>query len=266
MSIELEIAGGHVTAAVTHDEQEISPHTGRPVRRVEAQFHTGSEATREQVVNALSSGEIRVRTPDGANFRVTRRSHSYEQGSQVTTFTVVLDEIEELACDAVVLDGSLELVPDQYQEQFKDNAIIIELTTTTFSADTEAFENLLDRDRPQYFPVVRRGVQDHALRMRFGRCLFHDNADGSRRHKVLLVQDTYDEREDQQFKGFNWPEMQRVQEAVVVLQQTVEGLLDRLVAAGTLSSDDSEAIRDGAQEVSQRQLRQFDRTADEHDL
>ncbi len=263
--IELEVAEEHVTAAVIHEEQENSPHTGRPVRRVEAQFRTGSEAARERVVDALSSGEIKAQTPDPANFKVTGHSHSYEQGSQVTTFTLVLDEIEELACDAVVLDGSLELVPDQYQEQFEDNAIIIELTTTTSSADTEAFENFLGHDRPHYFPVVRRGVQDHALRMRFGRCLFHDNADGSRRHKIVLVQDTYDEGENQRFKGFNWPEVQRVQEAVVVLQQTVEGLLDRLVAAGTLSSDDSEAIRDGAQEVTQRQLRQFDRTA-EHDL
>lgn len=266
MSIELEVAEGHVTAAVIHEEQETSPHTGRPLRRMEAQFRTGSEAARSEVVDSLSSGEIKARTPDSATFKVTRHSHSYEQRSQVTTFTVVLDEIEELACDAIVLDRSLELVPDQYQEQFEDNAIIIELTTTTSSADTEAFENLLDHDRPHYFPVVRRGIQDHALKMRFGRCLFHDNADGSRRHKIVLVQDTYDERENQQFKGFNWPEMQRVQEAVVVLQQTVEGLLDRLVAAGTLSSDDSEAIREGAREMTQRQLRQFDRTADEHDL
>lgn len=264
MSIELDIDGdATVTASFVDEEYGESPHTGRSLRRVEAQFRTGSEAARDDVLAALAAGKVTARMADGPTFKVTSRSHSYQQDSPFTTFTVSLDEVEDLACEAVVLDGSVELAPDKYRERFDHNAVIVELTGTTSGGETETLEALLAHDRPHYFPVVRRGVQEEPLRMRFGRCLYQDNDDGFRRHRVVLVQDTFDEGEEPPFKGFNQPEMGRVLDAVVQLQQTVEALVDGLVAAGTLPPDAAAGIRERSQEVRRSALRQFDRTEDE---
>ncbi len=267
MSIELDIDGiGTVTADIVHEQHGTSPHTGRSLHGMEAQFRTGTEAARDQVLEALAAGKVTAHTPDGATFKVTSRSHSYQQGSPFTTFTVSVDEVEDIACEAVVLGGSVELAPDEYRERIRQDTIIVEFTATTSGGDTEAFEALLGQDRPHYFPVVRRGVQDEPLRMRFGRCLYQNKDDGSRRHRVVLVQDDYDEQEKPPFRGFNEPEMRRVQDAVVVLQQTVDALVDRLVAAGALPAESAADVRERYQEVRRGALRQFDRTEDEDDF
>lgn len=268
MGIELDIdATGTVNAAIIDEQRETSPHTGRPLRRMEVQFRTGSEQERAHVSSALSGGKVTGTSDDGASFKVASHSHSYQQGSDVTTFTVTVEELENLSCDAVVLDEALELVPERYAEQHRDGAIVVELTTTTFGADTDAFESLLlDDEPPHYFQVVRRGLSETPLRMRFGRCLYRDNDDGSRQHKVVLAQDAYDDRDEPPFRGFNHPEMARIEDAVVTLQQTVDHLLGLLVGNGVVSAADATAIRKGSQEVTPRARRQFDRTQHDDDF
>lgn len=88
------------------------------------------------------------------------------------------------------------------------------------------------------------------MRMRFGRCLYRDDDGGVRTHRVVLVQDVYDDRDEQPFKGVNEPEMRRAEDAVVVLQQTVDRLLELLVANGAVSEADAAAVRDESQDVS----------------
>lgn len=268
MSIELDIDdAGRVTTAVVEEQCEQSPHTRRGLRRMKVQFRTGSEEEREQVGAALSGGKVTGRSEYGARLKVTNHSYSYTQGSDVTTFTVTVEEVEDLRCDAIVLGGTLELVPDGYAEDFRHGAVVVTFTATTSGEQTDQFEALLlDHEAPHYFPVVRRGVSDTPMRMRFGRCLYRDNDDGRRNHKVVLVQDLYDDRDDQPFKGFSHPETDRLEDAVVVLQQTVDGLLDLLVRKGVATQDDASGIRDGARQVTRRAHRQFDRTEDDDDF
>src|SRR5690606_17254569 len=132
---------------------------------------------RERVVKALTDGKVTGRSDDDARFKVGRHSHSFIQGSEVTTFTVQVMEVEDLSCGAVLLDGSVELVPDLYGEEYRDGAVVAAFVTTTPAETTDAFEDFrLHQDR-DYFHVVRRGVSGDELRMRFGRCLYRDNDD-----------------------------------------------------------------------------------------
>ena len=268
MSIELDIDGtGTVSAAVLDRQEEDSPHTGRAIRRLEVQFRTGSEQAREHVSAALSAGKVTGTSDDGATFTVANHSHSYQHGSDVTTFTVTVEEVEPLSCDRVVLDGAVELVPEQYQEEFRDGAVGVYLTATTLGPETEAFEALLlDHDPPHYFLVVRHGISETPMTMRFGRCLYRDRDDGTREHKVVLVQDVYDDRDELPFKGFHQPEMRRAEEAIVALQGTVGRLLDVLVASDVLRKEQAAAVRDDASLDVRRARRQFDRSEDDDDF
>lgn len=149
MNIELDIEStGAVNAAVLKEEQEQSPHTGRPLRRLEAQFKTGSDQAREQISDALSGGKVTASGDDGARFKVASHSHSYTQGSNVTTFTVEVEEVEDLRCDKVVLDGTVELTPVQYSEELTDGAVIVTLVASTSGDSTDAFEALLVGQEP----------------------------------------------------------------------------------------------------------------------
>lgn len=265
MSIELVIDAESIEAAVVDRDETISPHTEATLAVVKVEFRTLGVAARNRVLEVLKQGEVTVGSVGGKLFKVAERSHSYQDGSDLTFFTLTLEETEVLNADRVVLDGSLALVPTRYREEYRDGAILVHFVATPGADESAELEAMLGEGR-RYFPVVSEGVRDHLLDMRFGQCLYQDNQDGSRTHLLLLVQREYDEAgDDRQFPGFNEPEISRLKETVASLQELVAAMVERLMATGTLSAEDAEAIRSRGEAVGREGLRQFDRVEDVHE-
>ena len=117
-----------------------------------------------------------------------------------------------------------------------------------------------------YFPVVRTGISEGPIQMRFGRCLWQQTA-GGKRHLITLVSQEGDTEET---RGGGWianlhqPQVSRLQDAAVLQDSRFEGLLSELMSAGVLDSESIERIRNP--EVDQATLmlrrRQFSRALD----
>lgn len=264
--MDLIVAGERIPVAVTERVETESPYTGRQLDTLEVEFRLLSVDARERFAEMLRDRDATVESESGKRYEASLRSQSYQDASPITHFTVELKEVEEIRATRVVIDGSLALVPDRYDERYDDGAIAIRLTTTTTEALTDQLEAAITGGE-QYFPVVREGVQEEPLEVRFGRCLWEDQPDGSRKHFIVLVERSWDEERDRPpFKGPHEPEIRRLEEAVASLQSLVRDLADQLVAAGTLSAVDVDAISERTKAVAPPQLRQFDRAKDIDDF
>ncbi len=175
------------------------------------------------------------------------------------TYTSV---VMTLSPPRVVIDDVLVFTPTRYSEEIDDGAVIIEMGAATTDADTETLVAMIARPR-DYFSVVTEGVRDTPLSMRFGKCLWEKQEDGSRMHKLVLVEASYDKTKRK--PGIELlvnPELQRSMEAIASLQALVGRLVDSLVEANAIRPDDASRWRQETAEAATTQLDQFYRTDD----
>jgi hypothetical protein len=261
MTIDIIVDESKVAALVRSQDERVSPHTGRSlaILNVEARIAT-DKGRSDDIARSLREQSAAVRTADGRRFAVRSSSLMHIGQSPLTTVTMELEEVEDVIATAVVIGDSLRLVPERYREEYRNGAVILEMTVATAGEATIAFEEAHDgRVEGVYFPVIREGVQDEPLLMRFGHCVWQEREDGSRLHLIILVQDTYDANNNLKLRGFNEPDLSRAKDAIVALQTIVDTLLRTIVDAGLMTSDQASALRRDSKNVSLQQLRQFDR-------
>lgn len=250
------IAGAPVPSGILAEEHLESPHTGRRLQVITVEFRAISESARLTAAEAISNGAI-LETADGRRFEVLTSSHRYTEGDPTTYFQLTAKEVEEIRATRLLLGGTAAVVPEKYKERADEQSIVIECITTVSAADAQALEGLLTSEQ-LYFPVIREGVRLEPLEMRFGQCRWSAADDGAVRHLLVLVDKSYDDRDETPML-LNEPTLSRAIDAICDLQQIIDGLLERLVATGALTTADAATIRRTSRDVP-AQRRQFDRT------
>jgi hypothetical protein len=263
MTIELVVDETTMSAFIRSQDVRISPHTGRSLAVLEVQSRfLGVAADREELSRSLRERTAKVRSADGRRFTVGSSSVMYTDESPVTTLTINLEEVEDLLATAVRIGDQVTLTPKRYREECREGAVCIEMIARTSGDATAALEAAIEqRGDARYLPVVREGVQAEPLTMRFGKCVWQQEDDGSRLNFLVLVEQSYDDDEERsKFVGINEPELTRALEAIASLQVTVDALLQTTVDAGLMPVADADALGAQARSVSRPRLRQFDRT------
>ena len=250
-----------MSAIVRSEDVRISPHTGRNLAVLEVQCRfLSDEASREAMSRALREGTVTVRSTDGRGFTVGNSTVTYTGDSPVTTVTMNLEENEQPMATAVRIGDRVTVTPERYKEEYREEAVFINMIVRTTGTHTDGLEAAINlRGDEEYFPVVREGLRAEPLAMRFGKCVWRDESDGSRLHYIVLVERSYDEARSP-FPGINEPELTRAQEAIASLQMVVDAFGHVIVNAGLMTAGDLSALRAQAENVTPAQLRQFDRT------
>jgi hypothetical protein len=113
-----------------------------------------------------------------------------------------------------------------------------------------------ERDDP-YFDVVRVGISDVPIRMRFGRCLWQ-KTDSCRAHLLRLVAEAADHEQSRRPLSWFQPELSILEGKAAAAQEGIDALLGELHAAGTLPASALSAVRGRMEQAWIKRARDFD--------
>ncbi len=258
-TLDLVLLGQPHAADVDELKPETSRHSGKELRRVTTSFGVAAEES-EALSAELASArdpENAIVSADGSRWRVANTSYSYQDGARVHRHSVELIEAEALDCAHLELLG-VTLEPSRYKEAFSGDSLMISARVEVNSETDAALEGELANRGGDYFDVVRTGISDTPIRMRFGRC-FWQRSDHGRIHLLHLVSEAGDE---DRFLGFNEPEISHLQRKATRLEAAMDGLLEELTSSGVLSEAAVDAIRTRMDGAWRTRHREFDETPD----
>jgi hypothetical protein len=262
-TISLRLLGEAHDVPAEELEPETSPHNGRELRRVRVSFRVAaeeSEAVSDTLTNAREP-EDALEGSDGSRWLVSQSSYSYQEGDPVHRHEAELREIEELSAARLELLG-LVLEPTKYKEEWHDDGIVIIARVEPDAESDRALERVLsdERDDP-YFEVLRVGVHDEPLRMRFGRCLWQKTERG-RAHLLRLVSEEGDDEETR--RGLMWfqPELSHLERKTAAAEEAIEALLGELQAAGLVTGSAVANIGARVEGAWEKRARDFDESRD----
>ncbi|MFD9545057.1 hypothetical protein [Streptomyces sp. NPDC060022] len=242
-----------------------SAHTGRQLQRVELELRVPGDLQDdlERELKAAAAPAGQPLTGQGTSWLVGNHSYSYTDNAQPRVYThrVELREVEELKTSAVEVAG-LTLVPIQYKEDLEEERLLVSLITEVSGEEGERLEELLTTLGDSYVDVVRRGVSETPLRMRFGRCLWQQGEGDIRRHNLALVADEGQPDPPLGFAGINQPQLGRTLERTVANARALDLLVEQLRSQGILTEEVATSIKATAlpHELTPRESREFCRT------
>ncbi|MCX5401311.1 hypothetical protein [Streptomyces sp. NBC_00102] len=242
----------------------VSAHTGRSLRRFALEMRVPEDASEElnAELQAATDGTKYLQGPD-AEWQVSSNRYSYTQGERpaIYTYNLEIQEVEGLQASAVEADGMV-LVPVQYDESISKDSLVLTLVTEVAGQESERLEELLQTQGDSYFDVVRRGVSETPVRMRFGRCLWQQGDGDVRRHNLTLVADENQPSELAGFAQLNQPQLARTTEKSVATADALALLLEHLHEQGSLNEEAYTTIKAAAvpHKITVREQREFSRT------
>jgi hypothetical protein len=244
---------------------ETSPYTGRQLRRISISFNVSAEKSEEVNAELIAAREpAQAISGNGIQWRVLNSSYSYEEGAATHHHQAELVEIEEPPKAESIQMLGLSLRPREYREEINedDGMLLISILTLAEGDDNTVLETAIHEQRAMrgYFPVIRVGVSDDPIQVRFGRCLWKDEASG-RLHLLRLVADADVVREESAVLRIHQPELLLAQQKAAALEDMLSALLGKLGEAGVLSGAQAQEIRENADGSWRRHSRDFDEAA-----
>jgi len=236
MQLEVKCGDHTVHAFANRQGSYISRHTGRKLKSLEIIFDALTDDQKEWATEiANDDAVVETLGAESAQWRIGKHDYAYTLGSPGARFTWELLEAEFVQANGLVIDG-WELKPYKYEENFiSDDALQI-----IARVEVTAEEKNRIRDMPEYFSVVRKGIQDEPREMRFGPCLWSPHGDRFR-IGLRLIDKKYDEKNCSH--GFNEPRETNLTGRTIRTSMELRRLLDLLVAKSVLSQTDVDQIR-----------------------
>jgi hypothetical protein len=251
-------------------EPMVSPHSGRRLRRVEIRFKTQEEDSKE-----VNRRLLRARDRDGAlvdasgtQWLVTSNSYSFQNGGEVHSHHAELQELEELRVERLEFLG-LSVTPTVFEEEYDDVIVISAIVEPDAELDAALEREITtsqQNEELRYFDVVRVGISDEPLRMRFGRCLWSDQT-GNRTHLIRFVEASWDEEPERSgISRWFQPELRWAMRKSAEAEEAVAALLETLRSAGALSDDNVADIETRIAAAWEKRYREFDKAKDLREL
>lgn len=183
----------------------------------------------EQAFDEYKHGEIFISDEllnlHNCKFCAKINSSSKCSTTTYTRYSIAFEECSNKKITGIELEQQ-RLEAYEISQHVDKNAIVIE---GNFIVNQEQFEmiNRLRYGDADYFPVVRLGIDDAPLQMRFGRNLWSANQDIIKM-SLVLVEEEYDQKKDK-FHGFSEPELSIAITQIKQLKAMNARLLDVLV-------------------------------------
>lgn len=250
--MDLKIAEESIQVQVTQTEQVTSPHSGRPLDQRTIRFQARgpqrdlverllSVATREGATSEDEGGGLR-------KWRVQQKSMSFTDRGPGTIYSYLwqLDEAEVIAVEQLVVDGT-SYRPYEYSEKVDGGKLTI---NARLRLGQDGWVELRNRiiegwEGPRYFPVVRQGLNDSPVEMRYGNPTWSRHDDQVKVELVLIDRKT-DETARRDGNAWSMLDQRPLKRVAANTAGAVEALLGTLVERGVLSADDRTAIEQAA--------------------
>ncbi len=158
--------------------------------------------------------------------------------STYKTYHISLTECSDRHLSGVML-GEMTFEVDNITQEISQKAIVIQLKSVVTQEQFKKI-NQLAYGRNIYFPVVRLGISDSPLQMRFGRNVWSEK-DGIIKMSLVLVEDVYDKEEDS-FHGYSEPELSNAIRQIICLRAINERLLGVLSENNLISNEQKNSI------------------------
>jgi hypothetical protein len=243
--IVLEYDGYQAPIYVDSVAEMTSVHSGRALKTVQGSLRANGKDVASTFQSAVAAkvpisgvdSQTRVRAPWHVGIS------SYSISDDHYSFNVTLQEAENLEVDVLVLNGT-EVVPRRYAEKTYGEGIEVEALVHMEGEALDVVRTLITTSH--YFPVVRKGISDAPVQMRFGMCGW--SAEGAGRLYHLILVDRRSDREDKNPSIVDHERLARRQ-TLIFRAELLERLLKRLVQKGVLTVGEVEELKREAQDA-----------------
>lgn len=197
MTSHIDIEGYRIPAEIVSEEAEVSPRTGRELRRITVRVSHDSDRVHDELI-AADEGDLRVQLirdgeQDGESWAASIpqwSSSSRNAGPTTYRYSIELTEMEEYAVETLSIED-LEFDVVTYDESLTDQSLSLTFVAPITEEDLDRFIELW-REPGTYFDVVRHGIDKEPRSMRFGLCLWSEHENGPK-VRATLVDASYDE-------------------------------------------------------------------------
>jgi hypothetical protein len=220
-----------------------SAHSGRELAELHARVTTVDPEMNRWLSAALRARMERgVRGVDAEGELAGRWQlswNAYGESGGVHTYTLILREHEELALEALMVDG-VELHPYEYREELLGDGLAVWAKMVGTVDDVHRLRERL-RGRAS-ISVVRRGVQDEPRGMRLGLAEWSEYEDRVK-YRLVLVENGVDESAHPDLARM---ERENNRAALGFYLNLAERLLELMVRKGILAAEEVAAAREEA--------------------
>ncbi len=185
-----------------YGNSRISPHTNEERESISIYFDIVGDSTNNIIQenlsdhktgNIFSLNENEVETKE---YKLVNTSYTYNtnpfDSKTVYNYRFDLEEVENLEIESLIL-GEIEVFPYDYKEEYieESDALMITAKIEVSEEKIQELDNLYEGNL--YFDVVRNGISDKKLEMRFGQGNWSKN-EGKIKQELILVEKKYDEK------------------------------------------------------------------------
>lgn len=188
----------------------------------------------ESFYGILQNSDVVVVDPSGEReFRSMIESKSFAMIGEPKQYTLEMVECEHLMISTVNIDG-IVIKPYDVKHELSDDAVIINMKAEVSPDVFERVNTLNFREGQDYFDVIRTGIDNEPIKMRFGHNVW-SRKDDVIKMGIVLVEDVYDKGEDTTNNGFGEPELSMAIKYIKYLKAMNERLLNILEQKAIIS-------------------------------
>lgn len=231
-----------------HEDPLSSPHTGNKLERIHFNITLEEELMIDDFMNGLSDvKEGNIFSTDDEHhvikeYRLLNSSYSYRGnfGSSSVTFQMKLEEVERFNIKSLII-RDIEMDPYYYDEEYDTarDAIII---TARVTLTKDRVDDLLGFESGDiYFPVIRSGISDEKLEMRFGKVLWSETEENIKLN-LIIVEKSYDENDKHPSRLFE-PELSNIMSTLDYTKKLNNELIDLLISKNVVSLEEIDALK-----------------------
>ncbi len=189
-------------------------------------------------------------------YKIVNSSYSYSYQSEKRTnfhYIINLEEDETLDIECLIIEG-YEINPYDYSEEYDENkkALIINCKVKLSNEENKLLSNILKEK--QYFNIIRKGINDNSIKMRFGKNLWSEH-EGYIKKSIILVEDTYDKGDS--FKGLYYPELENMQNMILYSTAFLDKLSRLLISKNILNEQEWRDVREEANNEIKSKYKEF---------
>ena len=183
----------------------------------------------DQAMAIYQNGGVLVEAADleiyGREFSAKVKRTMTSSKSRYKSYVLELNECTVKKITGLEFGGMI-FEPYEISQHISNQAVVISAKMLVTPEQFVKINEIKYCQADKYFSVVRKGISETPLQMRFGRNLWSDS-DGMYKMAIVLVEQEYDKCDDK-LQGFSEPELSIVINQVKQLRATNKFLLDIL--------------------------------------
>ena len=207
-------------------------------------FKKEMEKFKDENLNEIDENNNIIRSFNVGNWNYRFFS---EFDSEETSYLceIEIKQIENLFTDTLIIEG-IESEVLKYKEEYDkyNDAIIIHATIKSTEEQREETKKAIGEN--EYFKVIRPGISNDVLNMRFGKTIWSKH-DGYIKRNIVLVEKKYDLK-DNNIKPFFWPELGNMQQMLAKNISYTEILEKVLISKGIMTQEEIQKVRQEVEE------------------